>query len=363
MKLFMKLLLCFVMFSLLFVQGCVKEKTSKTSYQTIGTEENSIPYLKRTFDEHSDQYVFSKGAWDIENGKLIFSNKQYFVTNENDGFLKWDGNSNIIIPTSGITNIKTDHINPGLTVKRVPNYKDIEVESTNDNKTIYRIMFSNEDCVLETEKNGVKKTIQLKPPFDKNYTITRAIGFQTKSAGTVFYLELFYIPDDNKSSKHSCAIVRGNYSETNNIDWSVVSRDIQVTESGAGVSMVEYDGNIIIAEQNGRIKQLKLDDGTVKDLEIFNGKIRQFRKNYVYSSESEQPPILYKYKDLLIVKDEPAVTGSQPVVYVLCAKKDKILGEIIENDQKITVYKNDIVTEEKSFNSKYPASTWVFPGT
>ncbi|MEW6275771.1 MAG: hypothetical protein AB1556_11790 [Bacillota bacterium] len=364
----MKKLLFFLIFSSLFLQGCI-EKVSNTSNQTFKINEHTVPFLTKSCDERAGQYNFYKGVWDIEKGKLIFSNDKTIEV-KGDGFdIKWDGNMNIIIKSVDNKNITIDHVETGLNIKKVNyNYNCIEVSSNNDNTETYRIVnhpnqsTQPNDYIFEVKRNGVVRTIPIKPSFDKEYTILRPLGLHIKNDRTEFYFELFYIPNESKPWEHSCAIVKGIYGGINSIDWSVVSKDIGIVEAGAGVSMVEYNENVIIAEQNGRLKQLKLEDGSIKELEIYNTKIEQFHKKYVHSSYYNKPPELYRYKDFLIVKDEPAILGSQPVVYILAAKEDKIIGEIIANGKRITVFKDGIVTEKKSLESRYQPFTWVFPG-
>lgn len=58
----------------------------------------------------------------------------------------------------------------------------------------------------------------------------------------------------------------------------------------------------------------------------------------------------------------PAVLGSQPIVYILAAKEGKAIGEIIAKGNKVTVFKDGIVTEKKSLESRHQPFTWIFPG-
>jgi hypothetical protein len=175
------------------------------------------------------------------------------------------------------------------------------------------------------------------------------------------YLELSFVPDENKPWEHSYAIVKGIYSGTNGIEWSVVSKDIGISEAGAGVSMIEYNENVIIADQYGRLKLLNLEDGTVEELETLNEKIEQFHKKYVHRTEFQKPPELYRYKDFLIVKDAPAVPDSQPVVYILAVREGRAIGEIIAQGNKVTVFKDGIVTEKRSLDGRHQPFAWIFP--
>ena len=358
----MKKLLFFLIssFLFLFLQSCT-EKISDTS-----NHEHKVPFLTRTYDKLTCQYNFYKGFWDLEKGKLSFGNEQAIEVKGENFDVRWDGNMNIIVESIDNKNIAANCFEPGLNIKKVNSgYQCIEASLIDNNNKIYRITNHTnqitQNYIFEIEMDGVKESIPIKPSFEKEYMVVRPLALHIKNDRAELYLELSFVPDENKPWEHGYAIVKGIYSGTNGIEWRIVSRDIGIGEAGAGVSMIEYNENVIIADQYGRLKLLNLEDGTVEELETLNEKIEQFHKKYVHRTEFQKPPELYRYKDFLIVKDAPAVPDSQPVVYILAVREGRAIGEIIAQGNKVTVFKDGIVTEKRSLDGRHQPFAWIFP--
>lgn len=101
-------------------------------------------FLTKSYDKRAYQYNFYKGFWDIEKGKLFFSNDQAIQVKGENFDIKWDDNMNIIVKLIDNRNISVVCFEPNLNIKKVNhNYQSIEASSTDNNNETYRALLKN----------------------------------------------------------------------------------------------------------------------------------------------------------------------------------------------------------------------------
>lgn len=362
----------FFIASVLFLAGCSNEfKTpQQTPDNTATYMHSSIPFLVQKPVSATDTKIeVLRGNWNLDKGTIQMESEPIFEVNgsSSDHQLKWDGGDRIRFVTepSPPVELRITDNRYEVDAYKSEHYGSVLLQclSPDDKTILYEL--GPEGPFLDFRGAGKSDKIFLEPDLSyKDLYLHKPFAMTCFNGKYEIYFEFSY----NREGNHYCGLVLCSIHDGKQ-SWKVISEDLGISEAGAGTRMTKHGEQVIIAEQDASIKVVDVNTGKVGSYSLLNERIKKFASQHVRNVEFQVPPAVYSFGDILIVQWSPAVIEEKegsifrwiPTTYIVAVMHDKILGEIIAIDNKLSVLKNDETASEIGTEESTLPFRWVFP--
>jgi len=318
--------------------------------------------------------------WDYVQGKI--TRDEVPICNITGEVLKvqWSGNNLIfLIPRNDRSKISIKDHNPvfQIEVKQLANPENDILKSSSSGNRVYKL-------ALNPSKNDINFTIS---SFSKNVTYT--LNDSIKNLQIRLIKPFSLDPDENNPivycffdrkdpSKKGYGLVAGKF-KGRSFTWTIIKEVDEDLSLNPITSSLVYSEKFIFAKQNSFLLDFfQRSNPEIRPFISSNNYIEMFshylfgwkgiegiiaRQGFILNEQKTESPILVQYNDNLIVSWSPNYTANK-LFYakqILAIKGEKVLGRIEIIGEKIRIYSDSIIINEKPGDIRYLGSKWILP--
>lgn len=328
-------------------------------------QETTVPFLCYAIDRAAGEDRAFLGLWDLSAGKVSFSDKPLFQTDQWTGYGEWDGGNRFLFRSDKVTNV-----DPRISVEsfRVPYSKewwtDGLIAAPSDSDAVFAVYCGEGGKpVLDIRNHPLEGKITLDLPILPPETrIARPVGIEVSDARVNVYFETSRLDVDPQSGERDLVqgVVRATYDPAvslHPVQWRVVNPEVPSFVAGSGTSYAQIDDGLVLSREYHTSEFLDVASGIVSDVPGFVEAIKEADPGF---DEPYVEDRCYGYKDLRFVITHYERAAEGWVTQVLAFRGETALGRIECVDSSITVFKGTEKTQETVRPWKNAGSTWDY---